>query len=244
MQIISTGIRELDEVLGGGFPRNSSVLLLGNMGADPEALAFEMLYSHLKEGGKGLLSVFDYPPSEVRDKMREFGWVTKRFEEENKFILADFYTHAFSLEEFYKPEKYFCKKPTDYTYITNYFNTIWEELLEKSANGDYLGVILSLTTVVQWCGENEALKLAYLTATKYRPLGCTIFVLNPSAVRNSTLAMLGNRSEVVIKLFIGESERVPEKKIVVLKSPLPRWLNKPLLYTVLPERGFFIGESI
>jgi len=244
MRIISTGIRELDEVLGGGFPRNSSILLLGDIGTDPEALAFEMLYSHLKEGGQGLLSVFDYPPSEVREKMEKFGWNIKHFEEKNEFILADFYTHAFSLEKFYKPEKYYCKRPTDYSYITNYYNTIWQELLEKSEEGGYLGVVLSLTTVVQWCGENEALKLAYLMATKYRPLGCTIFVLNPSAVKDSTLAMLGSRSEVVIKLFIGESERVPEKKIVVLKASLPRWLNKPLLYTVLPERGFFIGESI
>ncbi len=244
MKVFSTGIEEFDEALGGGVPRNSSFLLLGNLGTDPEVLAFEMLYSHLNEGGQGVLSVFDYPPSEVRDKMEEFGWGTKKFEEEEKFILADFYTHAFSLEEFYKPEKYYCKKPTDYTYITNYLNTIREKLVQKSVNGNYLGVVLSLTTLVQWCGENDALKLAYLMATKYRPLGCTIFVLNPSAVSQSTLAMLGNRSEVVIKLFIGESERFPEKKIGVLKSPLPRWLNKPLLYTVLPERGFFIGESI
>lgn len=246
MKVYSTGIKELDKILGGGIPHSCSVLLLGETGTEPETLAFEILYFHLKQGGQGVLYVFDHPPSEVRHKMRSFGRDIKKFEKnEEKLILADFFTHAFSLEEFYEPEKYFCKRPTDYTYITDYFDNIWQILLQKLGdNRGYLGVVFSLTTVAHWCGEREALRLAYLIATKYRPLGCTIFVLDPSTVSESTLGMLKNRSEVVINLSIEEFKGVSEKRIMVLKSPLPGWLNKPLTYTSLPEKGFFIRESI
>ncbi len=63
-------------------------------------------------------------------------------------------------------------------------------------------------------------------------------------ISDSTLGMFKNRSEVVINLSVEEFKGIPEKRIKVLKSPLPGWLNKSLTYASLPEKGFFIRESI
>ncbi|AEA47755.1 RAD55 family ATPase [Archaeoglobus veneficus] len=83
-----TGIDRLDEVLRGGIPVPSLVLLLGDVGTGKSVICQQFLY---KQAQMGLYSVYlciDHPPEEVRENMRSLGWNTEKLEEEGllKFI--------------------------------------------------------------------------------------------------------------------------------------------------------------
>lgn len=56
-----TGIKELDDVLSGGFPKGSVVLLSGSSGSGKTTLAFQWLFEGVKENENGIYITFTEP---------------------------------------------------------------------------------------------------------------------------------------------------------------------------------------
>ena len=61
---LSTGIEALDEMLGGGIPAGSSVLVAGPSGSGKTVLATEFLSEGVRRGEPGVLAVFEKRPRE------------------------------------------------------------------------------------------------------------------------------------------------------------------------------------
>jgi len=61
---LSTGIRELDAVLGGGIPQGDSVLLGGPSGAGKSVLASQFVDEGLRQGEPGVIAIFEELPAE------------------------------------------------------------------------------------------------------------------------------------------------------------------------------------
>jgi circadian clock protein KaiC len=60
-----TGIEGLDNILGGGIPIASMVLVSGSCGTGKSSLAFEFLVRGAREGEKGLLITTIEPPDKL-----------------------------------------------------------------------------------------------------------------------------------------------------------------------------------
>jgi len=63
-QRLSTGIKRLDEMLGGGIPAGYSVLVAGPSGSGKTVLATEFLAEGARRGEPGILAVFEKRPRE------------------------------------------------------------------------------------------------------------------------------------------------------------------------------------
>jgi circadian clock protein KaiC len=63
-QRVSTGIKRLDEMLGGGIPAGYSVLVAGPSGSGKTILATEFLSEGVRRGEPGILAVFEKRPRE------------------------------------------------------------------------------------------------------------------------------------------------------------------------------------
>jgi circadian clock protein KaiC len=61
---LSTGIKPLDEMLGGGIPAGYSVLVTGPSGSGKTVLATEFLNEGVRQGEPGVLAVFEKRPRE------------------------------------------------------------------------------------------------------------------------------------------------------------------------------------
>ncbi len=61
---LSTGVRELDEMLGGGIPQGDSLLLAGPSGAGKSILATQFIAEGLRLGEPGVVAVFEEIPAE------------------------------------------------------------------------------------------------------------------------------------------------------------------------------------
>lgn len=59
---LSTGIRELDRLLGGGIPEGDSVLIAGPSGTGKSALATQFIDAGLRRGEGGIIAVFEERP--------------------------------------------------------------------------------------------------------------------------------------------------------------------------------------
>jgi circadian clock protein KaiC len=70
----ATGIGGLDELLGGGFPRNSSTVVQGATGTGKTLLGLQFLMEGARRGERGVHFTLDETPEQLRGVAAGFGW--------------------------------------------------------------------------------------------------------------------------------------------------------------------------
>lgn len=70
----ATGIAGLDEILGGGFPRNRMYLIEGTPGAGKTTLALQFLLEGAARGEAGVYATLSETEEELRDVAASHGW--------------------------------------------------------------------------------------------------------------------------------------------------------------------------
>jgi KaiC/GvpD/RAD55 family RecA-like ATPase len=99
-----TGIPGLDDILSGGIPLGTCVLVAGGPGSGKTILSIQFLFEGAKNHGElGLLVTFEESPKSIRKNMLKFGWDLAKLEEDGKLRildLSDFIYHT--PEEFHK----------------------------------------------------------------------------------------------------------------------------------------------
>lgn len=71
---LKTGIAKLDDLLGDGIPRGSTLLVAGTSGTGKTVLLLEFLYRGALAGEKGILFSFEETEERLRASARGFGW--------------------------------------------------------------------------------------------------------------------------------------------------------------------------
>lgn len=85
-----TGIPGLDELIGGGFPRQRSILLSGTAGSGKTTLAVQFLYNGIiKYNEPGILVSLEQDPKELKQDMKNYGFDLERLENEGKLVIID-----------------------------------------------------------------------------------------------------------------------------------------------------------
>jgi circadian clock protein KaiC len=70
---LSTGITELDKMLGGGIPEGDSVLVAGASGTGKSVLAIQFLAEGIRQGEAGIAAVFEERPREYIQRAGSLG---------------------------------------------------------------------------------------------------------------------------------------------------------------------------
>jgi circadian clock protein KaiC len=70
---LSTGITELDKMLGGGIPEGDSVLVAGASGTGKSVLAIQFLAEGIRQGEAGIAAVFEERPREYTQRAASLG---------------------------------------------------------------------------------------------------------------------------------------------------------------------------
>lgn len=89
MQLISTGVKGLDEILGGGLPKGKCVLVVGSPGAGKTILQMQFLTSGAKTDERGLYVAMDETPEQVKTNLSSFGWDIEGLEKNGKILFLD-----------------------------------------------------------------------------------------------------------------------------------------------------------
>jgi circadian clock protein KaiC len=90
IQRVPTGIPKLDELLEGGFPTNSMVLLVGYPGAGKTTFSAQFLYNGAtKDRARGVYVCFAETKDTFLRNMLSFGWDFERLEQEGRIAILD-----------------------------------------------------------------------------------------------------------------------------------------------------------
>ncbi|KAB2945031.1 MAG: hypothetical protein OIN84_20395 [Candidatus Methanoperedens sp.] len=101
---ISTGVKGLDKMTGGGFVRGSSILISGSSGTGKTILGIQFIIDGLLKNEPGIIVSFEEDTEQIRENSKVFNWNLEEFE--NKKLLKiispleyDAYELALQIEE-------------------------------------------------------------------------------------------------------------------------------------------------
>jgi KaiC/GvpD/RAD55 family RecA-like ATPase len=101
---VPTGITGFDELVEGGFPRNSRILVCGGTGSGKTILCLQYLFNGAEKFGEhGVYVSLEEPLHEVKRNALRFGWDLAKLEEHGKMTLIDAITNRLNLLD---PEKW------------------------------------------------------------------------------------------------------------------------------------------
>jgi len=89
---VKTGIKGLDEMLNGGFPARSVILLEGAPGTGKTTLGIQFIYNGITLYNEpGIIVTFEQFPHQLYRDAKNFGWDLRKLEEEDKLkvVLMD-----------------------------------------------------------------------------------------------------------------------------------------------------------
>jgi len=97
MSRVPTGIKGLDEMLDGGFPKGRVILLCGGPGTGKTIFSLQFLASAARMGTHSVYVTLEEPVNLVRENMNEFNWNIQEKEKSNSLKLLEL--HVTSYEE-------------------------------------------------------------------------------------------------------------------------------------------------
>ena len=89
-EYLPTGVKGLDDLISGGFPRGRVILVIGGPGTGKTILGSQFLYKGISQYSEnGIYVSLDENKNHFFKEMKKFGWDFKKAEEEGKFIFID-----------------------------------------------------------------------------------------------------------------------------------------------------------
>jgi len=89
MERVSSGVKGLDDILEGGFPKARTILIVGSPGSGKTILALQFLRAGALKGERSIYVTFDERPEQVKENMAAFSWDLDRLEGEGKIMFVD-----------------------------------------------------------------------------------------------------------------------------------------------------------
>ncbi len=90
LERVPTGILHFDNLIEGGFEKNSTTVLVGGPGSGKSIFATQFLVEGMKRGERCLYVTFEEKKEQFYANMLEFGWNLKSYEEEGLFIFLEY----------------------------------------------------------------------------------------------------------------------------------------------------------
>jgi circadian clock protein KaiC len=90
MKRITTGVKGLDEMLGGGLPSGRCILVCGGPGTGKTIFGIQYLYyGAINSNEPGLYISLDENPSHLKEDMTTFNWDLKKLQKDGKLRIID-----------------------------------------------------------------------------------------------------------------------------------------------------------
>ena len=88
VEYVSTGVKGLDELLGGGIPKGNVVAIIGAFGTGKSTLAMQFIWEGLKNDEKCIFISLEEDEKSLIESAAMFGWDFKKYMESRKLVLV------------------------------------------------------------------------------------------------------------------------------------------------------------
>jgi len=94
MKLVKTWIEGLDEVLGGGLPDKSVILMMGEPGSGYDILAQQILYQHALKEDEVVYFTTMRSSDTLKEDFETFGWDVPSLEKTDQWVFVDIHTRS------------------------------------------------------------------------------------------------------------------------------------------------------
>jgi len=189
---LETGISEIANILKGGIPYPSSILLLGVVGSGKTGIFLKLSRYRLEKGDAIVFICTNNTPENYRIMMKNLGFDPNPFEEKSSLIFIDAYSKEFGIES---KEKYLTSM-MPYDIIIAFLKAI-----EEAKGNKKIIIIHDLTNILDIYGVKEGLMFLRNIVAKTREAKVTLLVsLNPQAFPPAVLALAQEAVDGTIEL--------------------------------------------
>ena len=94
--LLPTGMKSLDDIMGGGLPVQGNILLYGDPLCGKKPLMMQFIYEGLKMNIPGIFVLTDFGFAEWKGMMEGSGWGISQFEQNGMLQVIDCYSKQFN----------------------------------------------------------------------------------------------------------------------------------------------------
>lgn len=212
VQRLSTGIKKLDEILGGGFPSNSIIAIVGPPGSGKSILCMQFINQGVRANEDCLFLTTDRNPEEIKNISRDFNFNL------DDVTFLDSYSWRAGKET---QAKLSVKDPSD----LNYLNILIGEILREMKSENKRIVIDSVSALILYNGPEFAMRFLHIIGAKARiHNSCMLITLESGVHDEKTINMINYIADGAIELRLGERREMRILKMLRTKHEL-NWLK-------------------
>jgi KaiC/GvpD/RAD55 family RecA-like ATPase len=234
MENANAPFKEFYALIGGSLPDASSILISGDPGSGKTTLAQQILYDELSRSRPCIIITYDTFPSNIIERMNEFGWDPKKYRLMNKLEFVDCYSGTAGITEGVVPQ------PFDLTNVSIYLSTIMERL----GNRQITIVLDSLIPIFSETESKHAISFIQSIAGKVKKSGGKLIAtLSTGSVHPELFHKVESLVDGVIELRMVEEGRMLRRYLLVRKMDR-RHINPRLVqFDIIGGRGIQLKIS-
>ncbi len=222
----STGVAFIDELLSGGIPPSSTILLLGDPGSGRELLIYQMALEVLRKSKRVTFVAFDDFPDRIREAIAK---LASRADTEalDRLLFIDYYSKLVGSES---TEKY----SGDPSNLMEQTIMITKLIPEEEG----LLVLDSATTLFQSAGVKSSMEFLRRIIARARKskVNCLISMTR-GAFHPAIFAATMDLADGVIEMRVEEKDGVPGNQLRISKMRRARYEASWIPYELNPDRG-------
>lgn len=202
---VSTGIEDLDEALEGGFPKNSTIILMGSDGTGKESLVNKFVYQGLEEGEESMYVTLDGTPDDVKDDAQYYGWDFS--EHEDRIVFVD----GYSWQAGGSDEQFALDGLSD----LNQMNMTFTDALNALGDESKRVAIHSASTLLLYTDPKSAVKFLQVVGAKSSSSGgCLVITLEEGMHDEKTVNTIKHVADGVIKTKLdGDDKKISVQRM-------------------------------
>jgi KaiC/GvpD/RAD55 family RecA-like ATPase len=238
---VRSGVRRLDDMLYGGYPLNSNILLYGPPFCGKQTLMNLFIVDGIKRGVPGIFVLLDKTPSEIRDGLDKILPKREAYESKGLILFIDAYSKAMGLEE----EEEFTvhiDQPTNTNQILEATKNLIKSL--SQTNRYYKLAFSSVSTMMAYLDSVQTYRfLQNFTALNKKYSGVGLFNLESGMFNESDIQTLKHLTNGVIEFKL-ENQRHFLRVEGIGEARTRKWMEYSHSLKDLMIRGSFAVDHI
>jgi KaiC/GvpD/RAD55 family RecA-like ATPase len=234
MKNTTSPFREFYALFGGSLPDASSILISGDPGSGKTTLAQQILYDELSRSKPCIIITYDTFPSNIIERMNEFGWDPKKYQLMNKLDIIDCYSSTAGITEGVVPQ------PFDLTNVSIYLSTI----MEKLGNQQITIVLDSLIPIFSETESKHAISFIQSIAGKVKKAGGKLIItLSSGSVHPELFHKVESLVDGVVELRMVEEGQMLRRYLLVRKMDRRHITPRLVQFDIIGGRGIKLKLS-
>ncbi|NJF25134.1 hypothetical protein [Thermococcus sp. Bubb.Bath] len=247
IKTVRTGIKVLDEMLGGGLLDDSTLLIVYNTYSFGWALGVQIFRKLVDSGGFGVVSNYSFPISLLVKYAGAMGYDFIESGEKGDLVIIDVFGSTYDIRSDL-PFVYYTGKLGPENYLAEMVGAYRGAIEDHLGGRKPIGISVTLDGLAGLFGEESTIRVlkrnlamkeaARMSEDRKRPIN--IFLLNKDRVSERFISWVGEYSEHIVEFTASSSPGV--ERMAVRKSLLPDFVPRTAEFRFKKGRiGIFPG---